>query len=128
MPREIKRAVHIDFHTMPKIYDFGKAFDAEDFAQTLYDADVGYINMAARCNIGFAYYPTKIGTPYPGMKGDMLGEIIEACHKRDIGVSAYVNAGLDHDHCLKHTDWLRIDREGRVIRGDLMENLSLIHI
>ncbi len=122
MSREIKRAVHIDFHTMPGIYDFGEAFDADEFAQTLHDAEVGYINMAARCNIGFAYYPTKIGTPYPGMKGDMLGEIIEACHKRDIGVSAYVNAGLDHDHCLKHADWLRIDKEGRVIRGDIMEN------
>ena len=122
MSRKIRRAIHIDFHTMPGIYDFGREFDAEDFAETLKNAEVEYVNVAARCNIGFSYYNTKIGTPYPGMKGDMLGDIINACHKRNIGVSAYVNAGLDHEHSLKHADWLRVDKEGRIIRGDIMEN------
>ncbi|NLG37683.1 MAG: beta-galactosidase, partial [Clostridiales bacterium] len=93
--RSMRRAVHIDFHTMPGIHDFNREWDPALFAQTLSDAHVEYINAFARCNIGFAYYPTKIGIPYPGMKGDMFGDLLRECHRRDIGVSAYVNVGLD---------------------------------
>lgn len=120
--RPMKRAVHIDFHTMPGIYDFNREWDAAEFARTLRDAEVMYINAFARCNLGFAYYPTKVGIPYPGMKGDMFGDLLRECHKLDIGVSAYVNVGLDHEHASRNMGWLRLDREGRVIRGDRQGN------
>lgn len=120
--RPMRRAVHIDFHTMPGIHDFNREWNPARFAQTLSDAHVEYINAFARCNIGFAYYPTKIGIPYPGMKGDMFGDLLRECHRRDIGVSAYVNVGLDHEQSSRHIDWLRLDREGRVIRGDRTRN------
>ncbi len=50
-----KRAVHLDFHTMPGIYDVGRDFDAEAFARTLEEAHVDYITVFARCNLGFAH-------------------------------------------------------------------------
>jgi hypothetical protein len=118
----MKRAVHIDFHTMPGIHDFNRDWDAARFARTLADAHVGYINAFARCNIGFAYYPTKIGTSYPGMKGDMFGDLLHECRKLGIGVSAYFNVGLCHDPALRHPEWLRVDGEGRIIRGDRTAN------
>lgn len=120
--RPMKRAVHIDFHTMPGIHDFNRGWDAAAFAQTLRDANVEYINAFARCNIGFAYYPTKVGIPYPGMKGDMFGDLLRECHQRGIGVSAYINVGLDHEQSSRHMGWLRLDAEGRVIRGDRTGN------
>ncbi len=103
--RKIKRAIHVDFHTMPGIPDFLERFDAEKFAQTLSDAHVEYVNVFARCNEGFAYYPTKIGVPYEGMKGDMLGDTVKACHARGIGVTAYMNAGYDQEQAIRHRDW-----------------------
>ena len=103
--RKMTRAIHFDFHTMPGINDFGERFDAEKFAQTLQDAGVKYINTFARCNEGFAYYPTKIGVPYENMKGDMLGDIVRECHKRDIGVTAYMNAGYDQEQAIRHREW-----------------------
>ena len=113
----IKRAVHYDFHTMPKIYDFNREWDAEKFAQKLADAEVTYINLFAQCNIGFSYYPTKIGVPYPGMKGDMFGDALKACHKRGIKVTAYINGGLNHEAALRHQEWLRVNKEGQIIHG-----------
>ncbi|MBO5879993.1 MAG: hypothetical protein J6Q68_05530, partial [Clostridia bacterium] len=62
MLKPIKRAVHFDFHTMPGIDDILSNYNAEDFAETLYNANVDYVNIFARCNIGFSYYPTKLGT------------------------------------------------------------------
>ena len=120
--RPIKRAVHIDFHTMPGIHDFNAGWDAAVFARTLHDAHVKYINAFARCNLGFAYYPSRAGIPYPGMKGDMFGDLLRECHKLDIGVSAYINVGLDHEHAARNMGWLRLDKQGQVIRGDRTAN------
>jgi len=110
-----KRAIHLDFHTMPGIYDVGRDFDADEFASTLAGAEVDYITVFARCNLGFAYYPTKIGTIHPGLKQkDLLGPMVSACHKRGIRVAAYFNAGLDHEHALRQRDWVKVTKEGKV--------------
>ncbi len=120
--RPIKRAIHLDFHTLPGIYDLNEGWDAKEFARILKDANVGYINAFARCNIGFAYYPTKVGIPYPGMKGDMFGDLLRECHKQDIGVTAYMNVGIDQEHAVRHSDWLQMNAEGHVFDGDLLQN------
>lgn len=109
-----KRAIHLDFHTMPGIHDVGNDFDANKFAQTLEASGVDYITVFARCNLGFAYYPTKIGTVHPSLKIDLLGEMIKACHERNIKVAAYFNAGIDHEHALRHREWCKVNKEGQV--------------
>ncbi len=120
--RTIKRAIHIDFHTMPDIPDFGANFDAKTFAKTLKDARVEYVNVFAKCNIGFAYYPTHIGVMHPHLKFDMFGQIVEECRKVGIGVTAYFNAGLDHEMARKHREWAVVNKEGQVIYGDRTAN------
>ena len=112
--RYLKRAIHLDFHTMPKIPDLGSEFNAKEFAKTLKDANVDYINAFAKCNLGFAYYPTKIGIVYPSLKCDMLGEMVRECHKQGIGISAYFNALLDHEQAIRHREWCSVDKSGRV--------------
>ena len=63
--RPMERAVHFDFHTMPGIDDLGTELDPERLAAQLEQVGARYINMFAKCNIGFAYYPTEIGQIYP---------------------------------------------------------------
>ena len=94
---KLKRALHIDFHTMPGIHDFMREIDPADFAETLSDAHITLVNVFAQCNIGFSYYKTDLGIPYPGMKGDMLPDIVRECHKRGIKVVEYINVGLNHE-------------------------------
>lgn len=120
--RKLKRAVHLDFHTMPNVADFAEHFDAQRFARMLKDAKVDFINVFAKCNLGFAYYPTEIGIPYPHMKGDMLGDMVEECRKEGIGVAAYFNVGIDHEIARKRRDWTVVNKEGQVIGGDRTGN------
>ncbi len=120
--KPMKRAIHLDFHTMPGIYNFNDKWDPEEFAKILQQSKVKYINAFAKCNLGFAYYPTKIGIPYPGMKSDMFGELLNECHKKDIGVTAYFNVGLDHEQARLHRDWCVQNKEGQVIYGDKTAN------
>lgn len=119
-----KRAIHLDFHTMPSAYDLGEGFDPEEFAWTLHEAHVDYITVFAHCNIGFAYYPTTIGTVHPALKTDMLGGMVEACHKLGIKVTAYFNAGLDQDHAADHREWCKVDQQGKVINIAEMSNFN----
>ena len=116
--RDIKRGAHIDFHTMPGIYNIGQGFDAKIFAERLANAHIDYVNFFASCNLGFTYYPTKIGIPYPGLNSDMFGDVLNECHARDIGVSGYINIGLMHEHARKNPHWCRVDKDGKIIRGD----------
>ncbi len=113
-----KRSIHFDFHTMPGIAEIGNRFDAETFAGTLADMKVDYINFFAKCNVGYTYYPSEVGVNYPGLSVDMLGGVVDACHKRGIGVSAYINSGLDHEQFIRHRDWCRINAQGQIFETD----------
>lgn len=114
--RELKRAIHFDFHSMPDYPDLFSEFEGEKFAETLKDANVGYINFFARCNVGFSYYPTKVGVEHPYLHGrDILGSVISECHKKDIGVTAYFNAGISHEIAAMHSDWTVQRKDGRII-------------
>ncbi len=120
--KKMKRAIHLDFHTMPGIDNFGEIYNAADIAEILHKSNVDYVNMFARCNIGFSYYPTKIGKIYPTMKGNLLGDVIEECHKRGIGVSAYLNGGLNHELMIDNPGFLKIRKNGAVY-----ENKSVVN-
>ena len=117
------RAIHYDFHTPPGIDNLLGNFDAERFADQLYNAHVEYVNVAARCNMGFSYYNTKVGKKYPGLGDrDPLKEMIDACHKKNIGVTAYINIGLDHEIAADNPGWLKVSRDGRIYGNDKFDN------
>ena len=118
----MKRCIHIDFHTMPGIKDFAKEIDAARIADMFSSAHVTWVNLFARCNIGFSYYPTKVGIPYPGLQRDLLGELIEACHKKSIGVTAYLNIDLDHELFRLHPEYCRVNQDGSIIEQSIVGN------
>lgn len=114
MLKKMRRGAHFDFHTMPGIDNFGENFDAARFAEMMEKANVGYVNFFGRCNAGFSYYKTKVGVEYPGMRGNMLADVVRECHKRGIPVTGYVNAGLHHELSRVHYDWLNVTKDGKV--------------
>ena len=119
---KFRRAMHFDFHTMPNIDGLFRNFDAVAFAKKLKENHVEYINFTARCNIGFSYYDTKVGKKYPGLKRDMLKEVLDACHAQGIGVTAYLNIGLDHEFAADNPGWNKVDRDGRVYKDNKKDN------
>lgn len=119
MKRPIKRAIHFDYHNLPALPDLGDDFSAEEYVRILCDAKVKYINFFGRCNLGFSYYPTKLGVMHPYLKGkDMLGDMVKECHKHGIGISAYVNGGINHELAGRKREWSVVDKEGRILGTD----------
>ena len=108
------RQVHLDFHTSPLITDVGADFNAADFVQTLKDAHINSINIFAKGHHGMAYYPSKIGPVHPGLKFDLLGEMITACHAADILTPVYITVMWDQYAAEEHADWRVLDAQGAV--------------
>jgi len=106
------RQVHLDFHTSLLIPDVGVDFDPEEFAKTLKSAYVNSITVFAKCHHGMSYYPTKVGVMHPSLKRDLLGEMVEACHKEGIRVCAYISVVWDEYSAGNHGDWLQVNKDG----------------
>ena len=107
-------ALFFDFHTMPANPDVGKDFDAEAIGDWFAECGADFVVFAARCNLGNAYYPTRLGIPHPSMDGDLYGDLVSACHARGIAISAYMNVGLSHEEAYQHRDWTVIKADGRM--------------
>ncbi len=108
-----QRQVHLDFHTSPYIDDVGCEFDAREFARTLKAAHVNSVTVFAKCHHGQYYYPTKVGTMHPALKGrDLLGEQLEALHREGIRAPIYTTVAWDEDAAARHPDWRQLRSDG----------------
>lgn len=109
------RQIHLDFHTSEAIEGIGAAFDAEEFASVLAEAQVNSVTAFARCHHGWLYYASTANPEriHPHLaRQDMLREQIEACHRRDIRVPIYTTVQWDHYSADMHRDWLCVDEKG----------------
>ena len=105
------RQIHLDFHTSPFIQDVGSEFDAAAFAKTLKAAHVDSVNIFAKCHHGMCYYPTKLGRIHPGLKFDLMGEMIKACHAEGIKAPIYFPVGWE-EVSAEHAEFLEVDENG----------------
>ncbi len=109
----LPRQIHLDFHTSPFIPGVGENFDADIFAQTMAEAHVQSVNIFAKCHHGMSYYPTRIGTRHPYLKQtDLLGEMIEALHRRGIRAPVYTTVVWEERVADTHPEWRQMKADG----------------
>lgn len=108
-----QRQVHLDFHTSPYIGDVGSEFDAEEFASTVQEARINSITVFAKCHHGQCYYPAKVGVQHPALKGrDLLGEQIEALHRKGIRAPIYTTVAWEEDAADRYPQWRQLRHDG----------------
>ena len=108
-----QRQVHLDFHTSPYIPDVGSEFDAREFAKTFKEANVNSVTIFAKCHHGMSYYPTKVGTQHPALKGrDLMGEQIEALHREGIRCPIYTTVAWEEDVAQRFPAWRQMHKDG----------------
>jgi len=111
-----KYSLFYDNHTMPACPDVGETFDADAFTDRIKRCGVDYLTFHARCNLGMAYYNTKIGIRHPSLKYDLFGKLADACKKRGIALTAYLNGGISSAEGILHRDWTTLYFEGNEYR------------
>ena len=111
-----KYCLFYDNHTMPACPDVGENFDVEAFTDRIKKCGVDYLTFHARCNLGMAYYDTKIGIKHPSLKYDLFGKLAEACQRKGIALTAYLNAGISSAEGVLHREWTTLAFDGREYR------------
>src|SRR5579875_2113609 len=115
--RQRSRQVHLDFHTSPLIPDVAADFDPDTFAQSFVDAHVNSVTIFAKCHHGMCYYPTRTGTRHPTLqRHDLLGDMIEALHRRNIRAHIYTTVAWEEDVSDRFPSWRQMKRDGRFAR------------
>ena len=109
-----KRQIHLDFHTSPHIPGIGSGFSKEQFQKALLEGHVSSISVFAKCHHGLCYFPTKVGTPHPGLTIDLLGSIIEAAHEIGVRVPIYITAGWSDHDSYAHPEWISRNAKGEM--------------
>jgi Hypothetical glycosyl hydrolase 6 len=113
------RQVHLDFHTSPWIDDVAVDFDPHEFVSTLQEARVQSVTLFSKCHHGMSYYPTKVGTQHPALKGrDLMGEMIEALHSAGIRCPIYTTVAWEEDVAMRFPQWRQMRRDGTYARID----------
>lgn len=110
-------AWHFDFHSHKNIR-IGDKPDAEGMARALREAGAEEISTFAKGHNGFAYYPTRVGTVHPQMKGDPFGDVVKACKAEGLKVVAYISFGIDGEAGRKHNEWAQVFDAGPILSDD----------
>ncbi len=118
------RQIHLDFHTGPAVEGVGKDFNAQEFAKTLKKSKVTAINVFGRCHHGLLYYNSK---KFPErihphlVNKNLMGEMIDACHKQGIKAPVYLTIGPDKYTAEHYPEWLYRGLDGRHTGGSIIE-------
>jgi hypothetical protein len=111
-----KYCLFYDNHTMPACPDVGENFDVEAFTDRIKSCGVDEMTFHARCNLGMAYYNTKIGIKHPSLKYDLFGKLAEACQRKNIALIAYLNGGISSAEGVLHREWTTLYFDGTEYR------------
>jgi len=113
--RDSWRKLFFDFHTWQAARDVTKNLDADVWARQLEQAHVEAVSLHALCARGWRYYRKgEHGYIHPKLpeNTDMVGEILDACKKRDIKTIAYFNVLGGEPVRRDHPEWLLTGENG----------------
>lgn len=109
-----QRQVHLDFHTSGCIDGIGSMFNKEQFQNCLKKGHVNSITIFAKCHHGWGYFDSRTIPQHPGMQGDLLSGMLEACAEIGVAAPIYISAGLDENYAVHHPEHLRLATRDRV--------------
>jgi len=110
------RKLFFDYHTQSTAVEVAKGFDADWWADELVNHHVQAISLHSMCAYGWKYYRKgKYGWVHPNLPEDidLVGEMVRACHERDIKVIGYFNVMGSEPIAEHHPEWLMVDKEGK---------------
>ena len=104
--------MHFDFHARSCQKNVGEFCDYETIDRLLAEVKPDYVQCDTKGHPGFSSYPTKVGTPTPEMKGDVLKMWREVTQKHDVALYAHHSGVLDTQAIVEHPDWAACDVNG----------------
>jgi len=110
----------VDMHIEDWDERFLSKLNPENYVRMLKIANVKSAMVYANSHVGYCYWPTKTGHMHRGIKGrDVLGEIIDLCHREGIDVIVYYSLIFNNWAYEQHPEWRILDLNGKASRERL---------
>lgn len=110
----------VDMHIEDWDEKFLSQFDPKEYVKMLKLANVTTAMIYANSHVGYCYWPTKTGHMHKGIeRKDVLGEIIDLCHREGINVVIYYSLIFNNWAYEKESSWRIIAADGKSSRERL---------
>ncbi|RJP27218.1 MAG: hypothetical protein C4527_13675 [Candidatus Omnitrophota bacterium] len=105
--------LHFDLHPQKSDTELGADITEAMIEKLLSRVKPDYVQYDCKGHAGYAGYPTKIGTPSPGIVKDSLALWRSVTQRNDVGLYIHFSGVWDSVAVEKHPEWARIDAEGK---------------
>jgi len=107
----------VDMHIEDWNEEFLSKLDPKNYVKMLKLGNVKSTMVYANSHVGYCYWPTRTGRMHKGIRGrDVLGEIIDLCHKEGINVVVYYSLIFNNWAYEQHPEWRILDLDGKASR------------
>lgn len=101
-----QRHILLDMHVPDWDAGFLARFDAETMADNYQRAGAQAVMHYCNSHVGLNYWPSALGAMHRGLQGrDMVGETVEALHRRGIASCAYYSSYFNNWAWTNHPEW-----------------------
>lgn len=112
--RHAYRRSVVDMHIMDWNDEFLSKLDPVEYVRMLKLAGAQSTVLYSQSHTGLTNFPTKIGHQHRAMAGkDLLHQLIDECHKNQIGAQLYYSVIFDRWASDQHPDWRIINADGK---------------
>lgn len=105
--------LHFDLHPQKTDTSLGADISEENIAELLTRVRPDYVQYDCKGHAGYTGYPTKVGTPSPGIVKDSLAIWRKVTREHGVGLYIHYSGVWDSVAMEKHPEWARIDAEGK---------------
>jgi hypothetical protein len=110
------RKLFFDFHSPGATTGLAARFDAERWADRLQEAHAQAVSVFTKCGYGYSFYRQgRIRYTHPHLPEgvDMMGEQIDALHRRDMRAIGYYHTFNSEPVAEAHPDWVERGPDGK---------------
>lgn len=110
------RKLFFDFHSPGTTEGLASAYDAECWISRLQAAHATAVSVFTKCGYGYSFYQKgTIRYKHPHLPAgvDMLGEQIEALHRRGMQAIGYYHTFNSEPVACDHPDWIEVGADGK---------------
>ena len=104
--------VHFDFHATESDKAIGASLDGAEIGRMLDEVRPDFVQCDSKGHPGISSYPTKIGCPAPGLRGDPLAIWRAETRKRNIPLYVHHSGVWDTCAARQHPEWARVKEDG----------------
>lgn len=111
--------LHYDLHPNAGDTELGAAATVEHVREELGRVRPDWVQYDCKGHPGYAGYPTRVGTPAPGIVGDALKVWAQVAHDMGIPIAVHYSGTWDDVAASTHPDWARVGPDGRPYGGTI---------